>query len=232
MDVINVIRAILESNEEINSLQIKEFPSRQILQERLTLSGAEMENIKQALRIREDLRLPFWDCLISQYLQDEIYSTRLLSEALFHNSFCSCINISSNELENISNLILQNSARQFAISSSVTLKNGKVKHIPMLDFHIPMRSSFPSVIQDILNLLGEGDGFILESGESYHYYGTRLLDEKQMLIFLAKALRMSPIIDRAWISHQIEEGACALRIGAKKGFYPHIVKTLQDTLQI
>ncbi len=63
--------------------------------------------------------------------------------------------------------------------------------------------------------MGVGGGFLLQSGESYHFYGKGLLDDRALVRFLGQALLLAPVIDRAWIAHQLIEGASALRISKK-----------------
>jgi hypothetical protein len=47
------------------------------------------------------------------------------------------------------------------------------------------------------------------------YYGDAMLDDRGLTRFLARCLLFAPVIDRAWVGHQLLESACALRISAK-----------------
>jgi hypothetical protein len=41
-------------------------------------------------------------------------------------------------------------------------------------------------------------GYIVSSGQSYHFYGSDLLRTDQLVTMFAKALLYAPIVDRAW----------------------------------
>lgn len=224
MDLACVISEITLKNPSISEITLKEFPPRGVLQDRLILEPYEKITINNALRVRSDHKFPFWDSLLSTYMDGSSYSSRLLSEVLYHNKFVKKIVINKLEFESIAQVLAENEHRSLALSSKVKTVGNKYMHIPMLDFHIPIIGTFPKIILEIIGLLGQKKGVFLESGESYHYYGTELMTYKELLKFLGKALRFSPIIDRAWISHQIEEKSCALRVGLKNGILPKIVK--------
>jgi len=110
------------------------------------------------------------------------------------------------------------------ISSRVTLRNLTVAHIPMLDFRI---SPSPEALATVTAVLQELNitGVVLDSGQSYHFYGASLLSAESLPIFLGRALLFTPIVDYRWIAHQLIEGACALRIspGIDKQQVPRIV---------
>jgi hypothetical protein len=69
-----------------------------------------------------------------------------------------------------------------------------------------------SIVENILQLISPSDGWILNSGKSYHFIGGSLIDEKSMSRFLSTALLYVPFTDKNWIAHQIFEGASALRL--------------------
>jgi len=224
MDLANIILEIAIKNHAISEITLKEFPQRSILQDRLVLEIEEQITIDNALLVRSDHKFPFWESLLSTYIDGSSYSSRLLAEVIYHNKFVKKIGIKKSEFENIALILSENQHRRLALSSKVKTVGNRHMHIPMLDFHIPMNRTFPKILLEIIDLLGQKKGFFLESGESYHYYGTELMTYQELLNFLGKALRFSPIIDRAWISHQIEEKSCALRVGFKNGILPKIVK--------
>ena len=57
-----------------------------------------------------------------------------------------------------------------------------------------------------------GPRYILNNGESYHFISLRIVTWANLHQILSKALRFCPILDRAWINHQLEEGFCFLRV--------------------
>lgn len=226
MDLIDVIKKVISYNDNISSISLKEFPNRGLLQDRFTLDNDELTTMSRALHLRSQLHFPFWDCLISTYIEGQPYSKRLLVDALHHNAFIDTIDILQQDFDQLEDIFLALINRRLAISSEVTLESGTTMHIPMIDFHIPMTEPFSDILTDIVRLLGQEEGFFLASGESYHFYGLKLMTRDELLNFLARALRFTPIIDRAWISHQLEERRCALRIGYKNGVLPRMVRQL------
>lgn len=223
MDLTRVINEIVSKNRQISEIYLKEFPHHPILQDRLILNSNEAETLDRALKIRNDHKFSFWDSLLSTYIDGSKFSHRLLSEAFHHNEFIDIIRITRDKFEKIDIILDEYKHKKLALSSKVKIYNNKYMHIPMIDFHMPTRSQFPLILHDIMKLIGQKSGFFLESGESYHFYGTNLLTQQQLFIFLGKSLRFAPIIDKSWISHQIEEKCCALRVGYKNGVLPKIV---------
>jgi hypothetical protein len=106
-----------------------------------------------------------------------------------------------------------------AASSRVECAGKEDMHIPMLDFHCDVSAANDRRVRFITIALGL-HGYIVHSGRSYHVYGSKLIATEELVTLLSSALLFSPIIDRAWIAHQIIERACGLRISPGKT-YPH-----------
>ncbi len=66
----------------------------------------------------------------------------------------------------------------------------------------------------VLKVLGLS-GFVLLSAKSYHFYGGELMEEVDLCRFLGKAFLFTPIVDRAWIAHQLMASACAPRVSQR-----------------
>ena len=96
-------------------------------------------------------------------------------------------------------------------------QDDKVMHLPMLDFHCRASSDNDALVVAVLKELGL-QGYVAKSGRSYHYYGRRLMSEQDLITMLGRALLYSPIIDRAWIAHQLLERSCGLRISPGKDY--------------
>jgi hypothetical protein len=104
----------------------------------------------------------------------------------------------------------------FSLCSQVRLKDGSTKHIPMMDFLSLKSQRSLEVVRRVAARLGAGGGLILESDRSYHFYGSQLLSEWELVRFLASALLFAPVVDQGWIAHQLIDRCCALRIGPHK----------------
>jgi hypothetical protein len=104
----------------------------------------------------------------------------------------------------------------------------------MLDFRIRPSIENEQLAIDILHRLKRG-GTLLNSGNSYHFYGNRLLRGDQELVkFLGRASLFSPFVDQRWIAHQLIEGACALRVSPGKSFKspPKVVRDVAGDIEL
>lgn len=114
------------------------------------------------------------------------------------------------------------------VVSRVTFAQGETRHIPMMDF---MCTPSPKNLDVLIRLITElrlGQGFLLESGRSYHYYGLALLTEHTWPAFLGKCLLMYGYVDDRYIGHQLVDGHCVLRLsaGELKKKIPRVVAEL------
>jgi len=98
------------------------------------------------------------------------------------------------------------------VLSEVQLSGGRIGHLPFLDFHCPVAENSLRLVTNVARILFSGPGIILDSGHSYHAVGLNIVDTERLIDILARALLFNPIVDRAYISHQIIERGCALRI--------------------
>ena len=84
------------------------------------------------------------------------------------------------------------------------------------------------VVARLLREIRQGQGFLLESGRSYHYYGIDLLSDEEWRVFLGKCLLMFGYVDDRYIGHQLVDGHCVLRLsaGTLKTGVPRVVAEL------
>lgn len=123
---------------------------------------------------------------------------------------------------------------QLAISSRVKLLSGKVAHLPMMDFQTPKGEFGLQKVRERLQHVGVKNGWILETGESYHYYGGDVLSQEDWLDFMGLCLLTSivhtrenieQIADPRYIGHSLRRGCNTLRITTRgdKDFTPRVV---------
>lgn len=225
MNTLDVIEEIITSNANIKSVTFHEFPKQKLLQNQIEFSDIEERQFEEAMKIRNTYNLPFWDSMMLTYFNKEKTSNNILKCALRHNSHSK--EIKSRDIDSIKSRIIDNPDENIAFNSKVTLLNGDVKHLPLLDFHIPVNENNQKQVEKILELLDLKSGYIMISGESYHYIGNQLMDESSLFIFLSKALLFSPIIDKSWIAHQLLEHSCSLRVTLKHNIEPKLIKILK-----
>lgn len=210
---------LLQLHPEITTLQLLEFPPVPLVQDRGILGIEEEALVLRAQALKERHALPFWDCALICTFESERVPKGILSAARFHNGPRTSVReIAAAELAG-SALVAADARlpadRIVAISSLVRMRDGTRRHIPMLDFHCPVSPANHEVAAEVLRKLEMGSGYLVESGESYHFYGERLLNVSELSRFLGTALLFSPIVDRAWIAHQLIEGFCGLRISGR-----------------
>ena len=201
-------------------------------QERIPANPERQRIIDSGLETRQRCGLPFWDAvLLSTFGQGRV-GFPIIEKALFHNPPTGDMLTvrSSDWSEAYLNSIMRNvtPGRSLVLSSLAKLNTGESRHIPFVDFHCPSSALNEDLCSHASSLLDPGGGYLLESGRSYHFYGKSLLTASELPSFLGRALLLSPVVDRAWVAHQLIEGACGLRISEKfaNGKAPIVVRDL------
>lgn len=226
MTSIEIIEEIISTNNNIESFRFTRFPKQRLLQNQIEFNELELKHFNEAIEIRDKYRLPFWDSIMLTYFFKKETSDNILKAALRHNSPIE--NIDTSSISDIKRILKNDPFDNVAFNSRVILRNGEIRHIPLLDFHIPVTAESIIQIKKVLCLLGMNNGYIINSGESYHFIGNKLLNEDEFLNFLSKSLFFSPIIDRAWIAHQLIERSCSLRISLKHGIVPQLINRINE----
>jgi hypothetical protein len=83
--------------------------------------------------------------------------------------------VSASHLRGIAHAL--NSEKLLGVASKVGLEDGRTAHIPMMDFMCGVSDANAKVLARLLSDLAQGRGCLLVAGNSYHYYGFRLLQE-------------------------------------------------------
>jgi len=205
----------------IKAITLFRPPSSLPIQEDPAIDGSERALIERALAIRSDLALPFWDSLLLYVSTHSAKSQHLLKRATLHNpQHLDALQIHRDDCTESRLLKIIEalpSGRMLAISSRMQTKQNVSLHLPMLDFHCPISPENDALVKSVMTEIGL-EGYIARSGRSYHFYGNTLVDEESLITILGKALLFSPIVDRAWIAHQLLERACGLRISPGKDY--------------
>lgn len=221
LDAVDVLGKIVRTHPQIEGIYFSEPRPAPSLQSRFDLSSSDGQILRKALDLRGEYDLPFWDgVMLSSFKSDRI-PDKILTEATFHQTFkrnlCS-VTPSETVLERIRKQLQQvPSDKMLAVCSEVRMKDGSTSHIPMMDFHCPVGPHSVGLVRRVVELFRVGEGFLLETDKSYHFYGMQLLEKTDLIKFLGRALLFSPIVDRAWIAHQLMELCCALRISCREG---------------
>ena len=184
---------------------------------------ASSSGVRFIQRARERSRrfdLPAWYAVILLVLGSDEIPAGILEAAAFHQSISDSlqpIDSSALKLDRIRRLAQQiPTDRMLTFCSKVKLRNGVIRHIPMMDFHCPVSDHSLAVVSKTAAMFGIGPGFVLQTEKSYHFYGTQLVSETELVRFLSQALLFSPIVDQAWIAHQLIDMCCALQISSRR----------------
>lgn len=221
METINVIEYIGNVNAEIDSFYFFPLQKQLLLQDRIVLDEKDINQTAKAFRIRESLKLPFWDCMMLSSFDNPEYSEKIFDAVLCHRE-CGPLTELKNDFQLFRELV-QLKEQNYAWNSQVKLRNGEIKHVLMLDFHIPVSTPNLAVVKSVLKRLGLTKGMIINSGESFHAISSYYVDEEILIKTLQRALFFSPIIDKLWVAHQMINKSCSLRIGRKHGLIPKVV---------
>ncbi len=230
LDATAVAVKIVSAQPEVTRIRLFEPPFPPTAQERLapSVTADDIEDaFNRALKLREELEIPFWDGALLAARAHGQAPVGLLSAACYHQS---AQNVQLVEREAISEETLRAMAarvspgRMLALSSAVDMRDGSMLHIPMLDFHGLHFPEHLAVAREIIAQLAI-EGVLLSSGKSFHFYGEALLPAERLIAFLARALLFAPLVDHRWVAHQLLEGASALRISSQdtSGVPPYVV---------
>jgi hypothetical protein len=229
---VDALKALLEDNAQIAALAVFEPAPVPLAQDRLPSDEGSASILEAGLAIRRDLGLPFWDAVLLSCFGSGLVASHILDKALFHNSpprrllWVSRYDWSAKHLAGLIQEV--EVGRILVVSSRARLSDGTYAHLPMIDFHCPVSKANQEMSALVARLLQPSGGYLLSSGQSYHFYGKALIPEEDFVRFLGRVLLLSPIIDRSWVAHQLIEGACGLRISPKSedGEVPRVVVEL------
>lgn len=214
MNTAELLNSIKEWNPEIEFFSIHQYMYSRLIQDEASSWGAKEEAMfKYAIDLKNKYCLPFWSGIMLSSFDNKDYSEQILATALRHNPIKELLYIKTSDIPNHIDSFC-------ALCSKVILKDGSEKHIPMIDFHIPPSPDNLNVVKSVCKFLGLSPGWILNSGESYHFIGGRIVTWETIYEILAKSILYNPIVDIAWVSHQLREVSCSLRIGEKNGRAP------------
>lgn len=225
MNTLDIIQIIASRHPDITSFKFVTYEAQKDLAQQFKSQWSDNDSThyRQALDMRSRINLPFWNSIMLSMINSGSLSANCLSGASLHNPITEICNLPPHRLNTIHSINFP--AGRKAVNSVVTLADGRQMHIPMLDFHIEISPANTCLITKICSFLNQ-QGYILNSGKSYHFIGTALLTTDALNRFLGKALLFTPAVDEIWIAHQLQEQSCTLRFGEKHGMIPTVIASL------
>jgi hypothetical protein len=223
MKSVDAIEELLRVNPNVSALRFFPFSTKTKLQERRPDLGAmESALVQRVLARKSQERIRFWDALLETLMNEGLSSTALLGEVFYHQANRDYLFVDRAQLRDF---LSSRDDQCLALNSKVIMADGSSSHVPLLDFKIDSQLENCQLAEDCIVVLGLR-GSLLDSGRSYHFIGSDLVTENEMLDLLAKFTLLHPISDKAWAAHQLIERSASLRVTAKGGQCPVIVRRI------
>ncbi len=219
---IDIIAEIISFNKNISTIRVVSHAAQKDTKTDLKPVWTEKEEAvyNNALQMKADYSIPFWNGIMLSNVDNPKWSEKCLKASFRHNQVKFIADIPVERIECLRTISVEGDRK--SINSHITVKDGMVYHIPMLDFHIPVSAINTDIVKTICRIIGQ-QGYILNSGHSYHFIGKNPFTYNDMIRFLGQALLFTPIVDEIWIAHQLQDGSCSLRFGKKNGVLPTLI---------
>lgn len=118
-----------------------------------------------------------------------------------------------------------------AVCSQVVLRAGTGAHIPLIDFGCRRSSENLRRVEIAMRAIDKDGGIILNSGNSYHYYGRSLLTNTEWRKFIGRCLLVEQLVDVRNLGHCLIDGEAALRISRdRRGRDPKVAAVIGATV--
>jgi hypothetical protein len=226
MDTIEIIKNIIHSNIEVKNIYLHYFPTPKGIEDRVKFGTIERQQFNNAIQIKEAAKISFWESLMLSFFNREHFSEDILHQMLNHHTRRDKFPVGREE-------VLDGYLEQYrdlndnvAINSKVQMNDGKIKHLVLLDFHIPATPLNQKVVESVLYSFNLSNGYLLKSGKSYHYVSNFVVSKIRLNQILNRSLFYSPIIDKYWVAHQLMDKSCSIRITRKDDILPILIKKI------
>lgn len=211
----------------VQRVSVFRYRSPPLLQQRIQLTSAEQSLIDQALALRRGTHLPFWNALFTACLLGEAHTAQLVGAAFFHNGPGEAVAYDRDAVEaGVLEVLVRDGVANLGLSSEVRDADGCVWHLPLLDFHCEVSPHNEALAALVCSHLMPDGYLLIDSGDSYHACGFKLLMPKERVHMLGKALLTAPIVDSHYIAHQLQQDTSSIRIskGGKALRGPFVVR--------
>jgi hypothetical protein len=219
-------RELLLTYEGIQQICVCRYRPAPFLQQRIELSTFEQLIVKSALEIRAIEKIPFWEAVFAACLKSRKITDALLDAAMLHQGQGDISQVSMDEVrDGALETLAGQSVANVAISSEVCFQNGNVRHLGFLDLHCEISPDNTRIVSEVCRRIMPGGFVLLDSGDSYHVCGIKLLTDRERVEFLGRSLFFAPIVDAMYVAHQLVQSASSIRIssGGKQHKHPTVV---------
>lgn len=218
---------ILLMHRHVQRAAVFRYHSPPPLQRRIQLTSDEQSLVDRAISLRKSTHLPFWHALFATFLQGESHTDQLIEAAFYHNGPGEVVGYDRNEVEAGALIELaQRGEKNLGLSSWVSDADGRVWHLPLLDFHCEISPSNELLAARVCSRLMPEGYLLIDSGDSYHACGLELHTPEQRVHMLGMALLAMPAVDGHYIAHQLLQDVSSIRIskGGKASREPCVVR--------
>lgn len=215
MSTIDILKTLAVSLR-IGEFRLVRFATWKLLQDFIDPSLSNNLLLEKSMKLSEEYGLPFWDATLLLGSGQYLWNQEIIDHADHHNKITDDFWIDPDQLFSLN----EGNTDNLGINSLVRDSEGRLMHIPLMDFHLPVSEQGHEIVKRIVENMGMKSGYILNSGNSYHFIGDCLISENELMNFLSRGLLYGPLTDTRWIAHQILERSCTLRIGRKNGLMP------------
>lgn len=225
-DAPTAYRQLIMAHAGVSGVTLCRYKTPPLLQERIEITQAEQQLINKAMGIREYAQIPFWEALFSACLQAESYSDSLFDAAAFHNGPGELTVISAQDVRLNGLLdVVASGERNVGLTSRIELRDAETHHLALMDFHCGIKRQNTEIVAAVCRRLMPFGFLLLDSGDSYHACGFGLMTEDERYQFLGKSLFFAPIVDSAYVAHQLLQPMSSIRIstGGSRSKCPEVL---------
>jgi hypothetical protein len=218
--VTEFLRALCVNNASIAELHFRSYNPTPNLGERLNVGKVPSPWLSRAQDTASKAGVSLWEALAGMVIRDGAHLPRnVFVEALahHHSDIEKTISVGRETILDANTDFFKDSigaADGLAVCSGLRLRAGYTVHIPMLDFVCSPTPANRATISTMLEVI-EQQGVIVNSGNSYHFFGLTFLTNDEWVRFMGQALLLAPFVDTRFIGHRLLDGECTLRVFAR-----------------
>jgi hypothetical protein len=102
-----------------------------------------------------------------------------------------------------------------------------IGHLAIMNLHTEGFESLEALIDSIYHVTGGISGYLMDSGRYYHFYGRKILSDREWLDFMINFLMPCVLVSPRYIGHSLFRGFCSVRLTSSKPYKPMVPKLLQ-----
>lgn len=218
-DAIHMCAKLLPDLKGVHAISLVRFKQPPTVQSRAHLNSGELAIAKEAAQSRKNNWFSYLELVLELAAKADFISEGLLNAAGYHCPHNSeRIRMNLEELQSIQNWPQESKgchAQQLALCSKVHTYNESELHIPMVDFHVEKTTMGFELVKNICKRIFGNHFVVLSTNRSFHGISFVLKSKDEFMRILANSLLYAPIVDNAYVAHQLMEQEATLRIGSK-----------------